>query len=156
MSQVLPTEHQTIDQWPLVVNFFQFLIFIIVTTEIMLPKLIKVQMSVPNGDSTQLPSQGFATNNSKKLFEVSYPGGQIVWRDLHVAKDRSQWIPSDEFFKQEYGPFPENQNVRCLDESLNALVVWQYHPPSVFSWVIRLGLRFRALAICLFRTFRAI
>ena len=61
----------------------------------MLPKLIKVQMSVPNGDSTQLPSQGFATNNSKKLFEVLYPGGQIVWRDLHVAKDRSHLSQSD-------------------------------------------------------------
>ncbi len=36
----------------------------------MLPKLIKVQMSVPNGDSTQLPSQGFATNNSTKPFSV--------------------------------------------------------------------------------------
>ena len=111
MSQVLPTEHQTIDQWPLVVNFFQFLIFIIVTTEIMLPKLIKVQMSVPNGDSTQLPSQGFATNNSKKLFEVSYPGGQIVWRDLHVAKDRSQWIPSDELFQT--GASPSRRILKC-------------------------------------------
>ena len=62
----------------------------------MLPKLIKVQMSVPNGDSTQLPSQGFATNNSKKFFKVSYPGGQNVWRDYHIAKDQSHRIQSDE------------------------------------------------------------
>ena len=57
--------------------------------EIMLQKLIKVQMSVPNGDSTQQPSQGFAISNSIKLFGASYQVGRTDPDVGHVKTIRT-------------------------------------------------------------------
>ena len=55
-------------------------------------------------------------NNSTKPFLASYPSGQIVWRDLHVAKDRSHWSQSDELFQTAASPSLRILKCQRLDQ----------------------------------------